>query len=635
MRTFQLPTLLLVAALAAAACTSDSPSEPRVTPSNPIPAPPVITYTVSVNVVPGQLQIGAAVPATVNVQVRRADNGQAPPDGSDVVISTTLGALGTVSGPQQVTADLVGGNASIALFAGTTPGQATIRATFSGDSGTTVATIEQPATFFIGSVNPQVGDPQGGGEAVINGGGFDPPVRVTFGNAAANVRSVGPNQIRVQIPSATAAGVTVPVGETVPVAVSVTINVNEVGTLSDSLANGFSYAQGGGGGDNRQPVIFSVTPTEGTNDGGTEVTINGQNFGNSMQVFFEGGTPLVSVEGAIRSLSATRITVLSPAARGFGQGLQNQRVNIRVKNVVSGFESTTNSAFRYGSDVLVTSVSPGQVVYNIPQSVTIHGQGFDDPVAVSLAGIAAAVLSTTGTEIVVRSPVPATTGCADVSGPINVVNIETGDGAQGPTFIFRVPRPIISNLSPTSGPEAGGTSVTLTGSGFEDPVRVNFGDQAGSVISVNPNQIVVRTPRFTGTFTTLACDDNGDGTQGSRFQPLSVDVRVTNLITTCVDTFQRAFTYTPTDTSCRNDVGPPPAAPVAAFSFQVGPGRNVNFFDTSTGTVTSRLWNFNDGGTSTATNPSHLYALAGTYHVALTVTGPGGSNTVIQDVVVP
>ena len=35
-------------------------------------------------------------------------------------------------------------------------------------------------------------------------------------------------------------------------------------------------------------------------------------------------------------------------------------------------------------------------------------------------------------------------------------------------------------------------------------------------------------------------------------------------------------------------------------------------------------WNFGDGGTSTATNPSHTYAAAGTYAITLTVTDNGG-----------
>ena len=53
----------------------------------------------------------------------------------------------------------------------------------------------------------------------------------------------------------------------------------------------------------------------------------------------------------------------------------------------------------------------------------------------------------------------------------------------------------------------------------------------------------------------------------------------------------------------------------------------MNFSNTSTGSITSHAWTFGDGGTSTAASPSHVYAAAGTYTVALTVTGPGGSNT--------
>jgi PKD repeat protein len=54
----------------------------------------------------------------------------------------------------------------------------------------------------------------------------------------------------------------------------------------------------------------------------------------------------------------------------------------------------------------------------------------------------------------------------------------------------------------------------------------------------------------------------------------------------------------------------------------------VNFTSASTGSITAYSWTFGDGGTSTAQNPSHVYASAGTYTVALTVTGPGGSNTI-------
>jgi PKD repeat protein len=71
-------------------------------------------------------------------------------------------------------------------------------------------------------------------------------------------------------------------------------------------------------------------------------------------------------------------------------------------------------------------------------------------------------------------------------------------------------------------------------------------------------------------------------------------------------------------------------APVANFSATPTSGVAplvVNFTDTSSGSITSRSWNFGDGSTSTATNPSHTYSVTGTYTVSLTVTGSGGSNT--------
>ena len=81
-----------------------------------------------------------------------------------------------------------------------------------------------------------------------------------------------------------------------------------------------------------------------------------------------------------------------------------------------------------------------------------------------------------------------------------------------------------------------------------------------------------------------------------------------------------------------NDLG---SAPVANFSYSVS-GLTITFTDSSTysgGTLSSHSWNFGDGGTSTATNPSHAYAASGTYSVTETVTdaanGASGSHTAL------
>ena len=76
--------------------------------------------------------------------------------------------------------------------------------------------------------------------------------------------------------------------------------------------------------------------------------------------------------------------------------------------------------------------------------------------------------------------------------------------------------------------------------------------------------------------------------------------------------------------------------PVANFSDSIN-GLIVAFTNTSTdsdGTVVSSAWNFGDGSTSTATSPSHAYALGGTYNVSLTATDNGGkTNTVTKSIV--
>lgn len=75
--------------------------------------------------------------------------------------------------------------------------------------------------------------------------------------------------------------------------------------------------------------------------------------------------------------------------------------------------------------------------------------------------------------------------------------------------------------------------------------------------------------------------------------------------------------------------GPGNNPPNADFTSTVS-GLTVQFTDTSTdsdGSIVSRSWNFGDGTSSSAANPSKTYASAGSYNVTLTVTDDDGASS--------
>lgn len=55
--------------------------------------------------------------------------------------------------------------------------------------------------------------------------------------------------------------------------------------------------------------------------------------------------------------------------------------------------------------------------------------------------------------------------------------------------------------------------------------------------------------------------------------------------------------------------------------------------DQSTGSIASRSWTFGDGATSTALNPTHVYASAGTFTITLTVRNSSGASSSVSHTV--
>lgn len=638
---------VLLLSLGLGACESDSPTAPTPTPA-PVPGgsgggPWAVEVTVSpdtVEVPPDDVEASTFVATTtVSVFVRRADTGALPPDNATVVLSASSGTLTANSGSSgsSVPVVLTAGRGQ-ATWSALNPALGTVifQAQIEGSVGQDVLRIiegdpaeepEEPVEIplFIESVRPSSGPPSGGTRVHIDGTGFEEPTRVTFGGLPADIVSQTESRITVLTPA-----IDLPVGAIQTVDVGVDINVNETeGQASDTLGNAFTYVRAGG--NPTVPLrILSVTPTFGPNEGGTEVAILGEGFGNNPQVFF-GSSALI--EATVLSVTPQSLLVRTPSATGPNSINRDSVVDVTVRNLDTGETAVQSDAFQYGSPaepVIITSVGPTEAPYLGNTHVTITGQGFDEPVAVTLAGVAQQTVSVSGSKIVVLTSPVEIDNCSDVSGPTQVVNVETGASASGPTFTFEVIEPTIFSLSPDSSPASGGGQIVISGSGFVAPVGVVFEQPDGPVRASNPTvsadgtEIRATIPAFVGAFDTEPCGEDGE-----RFIPTRVDVRVFDQATDCEDVFENAFTYFPEDTTCH--LPPPEASFVTSVT-----DLTVFVTDTSTGTTaaTTYRWNFGDGTIIQNGDPneSHTYAAPGTYTITLTVTNEFGSSTTTQSV---
>ncbi|MFZ4536438.1 MAG: PKD domain-containing protein [Propionivibrio sp.] len=158
------------------------------------------------------------------------------------------------------------------------------------------------------------------------------------------------------------------------------------------------------------------------------------------------------------------------------------------------------------------------------------------------------------------------------------------------------PAPVSSfSATPTTGNAPLAVTFTDSSTGTVTSRSWNFGDGTSSTAQ-NPT----KTYTAAGTYT-VQLTVTGSGGSNS--------VTKTGYITVTAPAPVSSFSATPTTGN----------APLA-----------VAFTDSSTGSVTSRSWNFGDGTISTAQNPTKTYTAAGTYTVQLTVTGSGGSNSMTK-----
>ena len=226
------------------------------------------------------------------------------------------------------------------------------------------------------------------------------------------------------------------------------------------------------------------------------MTINGSGFTGATRVAF-GGLAATS----FNVVSDSQITAVSEAQTGCHYVIVTTPAGSSA-NVPADIYSYTAAA------PAITGISPSSGPQAGGTSVTINGSGFTGATRVAFGGLAATSFNVvSATQITAVSP--AQTGAHYV---IVTTPGGCGSSANVPADIYSYTgaAPAITGISPSSGPTAGGTSVTINGSGFTGATRVAFGGLAATSYNVvSATQITAVSPAQTGAHYVIVTGPGG------------------------------------------------------------------------------------------------------------------------------
>lgn len=142
--------------------------------------------------------------------------------------------------------------------------------------------------------------------------------------------------------------------------------------------------------------------------------------------------------------------------------------------------------------------------------VTLTGTDLTGATGVTFGGTPVPFVVQSGTAILAEAP-------AHAAGSVNVV-VTTPSGPStvgaGNAYTYEAP-PTVTGLSPTSGPTAGGTHVTITGTGLTGATGVTFGGTPAGYLVQSATEILAAAPAHAaGAVDVVVTTPNGTSTTG-------------------------------------------------------------------------------------------------------------------------
>jgi PKD repeat protein len=355
--------------------------------------------------------------------------------------------------------------------------------------------------------------------------------------------------------------------------------------------------------------------------------------------------------------TAGTYTVTLTATNSAGSNTASRQVTV-VASPVANFTYTPSSPTT-STSVQFTDTSTGSPTswsWNFNDGSTSSAQNPSHTFAtaktyaVALTVSNAAGTNTTTKNITVATPTPApvanftyTPSSPTTSTPVTFTDTSTntptswnwtfGDGFNGSgstvTHTFATAGSYTVTLTAANSAGSNATSKTLT---VATPTLAPVASFTASTTSTTVNQAITFTDTSTGGPTSWSWNfgDNQTATTQHATHAYSTTGTYHVSLTVANNSGQSTATKDITITSAV-------IAPVADFTYTPPnpmTGSPVQFTDASTNGPTTWYWDFGDGASSTANNPSHTYATAKTYAVTLTGGNSAGSTSKTRNLTV-
>ncbi|MEV0037948.1 IPT/TIG domain-containing protein [Streptomyces sp. NPDC050804] len=232
-----------------------------------------------------------------------------------------------------------------------------------------------------------------------------------------------------------------------------------------------------------------ISPNQGSSGGGTLVTITGTNLAGTTAVRF--GTRSAT---SVTNVSPTQVTAVSPAGNGA----------VGVTVTTPGGTSNPISFFYVGAP-FKQSLSPTSGSTAGGETVTINGTGLSSATSVAFGANTAVPTVVSDGQITVLAP-------AGVAGSVGVSVTTAGGTNNGLSYTY-VAAPTVTTVTPDEGPTAGGTPVTVAGTGLTTTSGVTFdGTPAPFTVISDTAVSAVTPPGAAGSVDVVVSNDAGSAT---------------------------------------------------------------------------------------------------------------------------